>query len=288
MANLLFELQNNFYIGAYSTAINEGSDLTDLDEQQAVERDCFVHRSYIANGSYDMAMAEISSDAPMALQAVKLLAQFMSNDSAKDGVLATLDEWLEDPACNSNPTVLIMAATMYMGAENFEKALKCCQSHATLEMLAMEVQICLKMNRPDVAEKQLKIMSAMDDDATLTQLATAWVGIGLGGAKVQEAAYIFQELGDKYNWTVKLLNGSACCNMKMGRPEEAERELLDALTKDGKDSNTLANLVVCALALGKSTSRYVTQLKLSAPDHPLVVRTAGHSEAFERAAQGFA
>ena len=54
MANPLFELQNNFYIGAYSAAINEGSDLTDLDEQQAVERDCFVHRSYIANGSYEV------------------------------------------------------------------------------------------------------------------------------------------------------------------------------------------------------------------------------------------
>ena len=45
-------------------------------------------------------------------------------------------------------------------------------------------------------------MSAIDDDATITQLATAWVGVQLGGAKVQEAQYIYQELGDKFNWTV--------------------------------------------------------------------------------------
>jgi len=47
-------------------------------------------------------------------------------------------------------------------------------------------------------------MSSVDDDATLTQLATAWVGVQLGGAKVQEAQYIYQELGDKFNYTVSV------------------------------------------------------------------------------------
>lgn len=55
-------------------------------------------------------------------------------------------------------------------------------------------------------------MSAKDDDSTLTQLATAWVDMYLGGAKVKEAFDIFQELGDKYNWTVRvsLLNTISC------------------------------------------------------------------------------
>ena len=49
-----------------------------------------------------------------------------------------------------------------------------------------------------------------------------------GGAKVQEAFYIFQELGDKFTWTVRLHNGLAACQMRMGRWEDAESELLQA------------------------------------------------------------
>jgi hypothetical protein len=52
-----------------------------------------------------------------------------------------------------------------------------------------------------------------------------------GGAKIQEAFYIFQELCEKYVWTVPLMNGSAVCQMHMGRFDEAETILLEALSK---------------------------------------------------------
>jgi coatomer protein complex subunit epsilon len=55
----------------------------------------------------------------------------------------------------------------------------------------------------------VQAMSAIDDDATVTQLATAWVGVALGGAKVQEASYIYQELGDKFAWTVSTANNGS-------------------------------------------------------------------------------
>lgn len=49
----LFNLRNNFYLGAYQAAINN-SDLTNLSPDDAVERDCLVYRSYIALGSYQV------------------------------------------------------------------------------------------------------------------------------------------------------------------------------------------------------------------------------------------
>lgn len=45
----LFNLRNNFYLGAYQAAINS-SDVNNLSPDDAIERDCLVHRCYIALG----------------------------------------------------------------------------------------------------------------------------------------------------------------------------------------------------------------------------------------------
>mmetsp|Transcript_34369 Transcript_34369/g.74236 ORF Transcript_34369/g.74236 Transcript_34369/m.74236 type:complete len:145 (-) Transcript_34369:22-456(-) len=144
------------------------------------------------------------------------------------------------------------------------------------------------MNRSDKAEQQLKVMASIDDDATITQLATAWVGLALGGAKLREAQYIYQEMGDKYNFTAMVYNGRAACYMKQGDYEEAERDLLEAFAKDAKNPDTLANLITCGLHLGKNVSRYVTQLKLAAPSHPACKRLASFDEQFSFAATSMA
>lgn len=49
----LFNLRNNFYLGAYQSAINN-SEIPNLSEEDIVERDCLVYRSYIALGSYQV------------------------------------------------------------------------------------------------------------------------------------------------------------------------------------------------------------------------------------------
>lgn len=280
----LFLLRNNLYLGAYQAAIAEGDKVqTGLTDAEVVERDCLVYRCMIAQGNEQLVMDEIKDSAPTAVQAVKLLALYLSGGTNKDQALASLQEWLADPVIGSNPTVSLMAGTIYAQEQNYVDALKYTNAGGSLDIMALNVQIYLKMDRPEYADKQLKSMQQIDEDATLTQLANAWVNLGLGGSKIQEAFYIFQELCEKYSWTVLLMNGSAVCHMHMGRYEDAETLLLEALQKDPKEADTLANLIVCDLHLGKPVTRYLNQLKSTAPMHVLIQRTAAAETAFEQA-----
>lgn len=81
-----------------------------------------------------------------------------------------------------------------------------------------------------------------------------------------------------------LHNGLGAANMKMGRWEEAERDLQDALKIDANNADTLANLVSCSLHQGKNHARFLTQLQIAAPDHFMVARQKAAEEAFDRAA----
>lgn len=90
---------------------------------------------------------------------------------------------------------------------------------------------------------------------------------------MQEAYYTFTELADKNTTTALLLNGQATCYIGQGKYEEAESALQEALEKDSNNSDTLVNLIVLSQIVGKAaevTSRYLSQLKDSAPEHPLV------------------
>ena len=175
----------------------------------------------------------------------------------------------------------------FHGPHLLAQALKCCSSAGSLELLALAIQVALQIERPDVAKKMLDLMQQKDDDAPLTQLANAWVDISLGGDHIQEAQYIFQELGDRFNWTPKLLNGSAICNMTMGNFAKAEKEVLEALSKDPKNADTLANAITASLHLNKPTERYVTQLRGADPNHPVVRKLDALEEKFAKAAAAF-
>ncbi|KAK8551059.1 hypothetical protein V6N12_039728 [Hibiscus sabdariffa] len=261
----LFSLRNNFYLGSYQVAINN-SDIPHLSADDAVERDCLVYRSYIALGSYQLVISEIDSSAATPLQAVKLLALYLSNPQDKESTVSSLKELLADPAIGNNAILRLIAGTVFMHEEDYNEALKHTNAGGTMELHALNVQIFIKIHRSDYAERQLRVMQQIDEDHTLTQLANAWLNLAVGGSKIQEAYLIFQDFSEKYPMTGLILNGKA----------------------DAKDPETLANLVVCCLHLGKSSSRYLSQLKLAHPEHILVKRASSAEDSFERAVQSVA
>lgn len=61
-----------------------------------------------------------------------------------------------------------------------------------------------------------------------------------------------------------------------------------AFEKNPKDPDTLANLAVVSLHLGKNAGRYLGQLKTVAPDHALVRRHLEAEAAFDHAAAAVA
>ncbi|KAL7089601.1 hypothetical protein ACP275_13G194900 [Erythranthe tilingii] len=282
--DLLFGLRNNFYLGAYQAAINN-SEIPNLSHDEIVERDSLVYRSYIALGSYQLVINEIDSSAATPLQAVKLLALYLSSPENKEAAISSLNEWLADPAIGNNPILRLIAGIIFTHEQDYNEALKHTNAGGTMELHALNVQIFLKMHRSDYAEKQLRVMQGIDEDHTLTQLANAWLNLSVGGSKIQEAYLIFQDFSEKSQVTSLILNGKAVCCMHKGEFDEAETLLLEALNKDAKDPETLANLIVCSLHLGKASTRYLSQLKLSHPDHVLVKRASTGEESFDRAVQ---
>lgn len=54
MGDPLFSVRNSFYIGAHQKCVSEATNLTGLTEQQKIDRDVFVYRSYIELGSYEV------------------------------------------------------------------------------------------------------------------------------------------------------------------------------------------------------------------------------------------
>lgn len=282
---MLFDVRTQLYVGNYQTCINEAQKLQ-LDGLVAEERDILMYRAMVALGQHSTVRGEISGSSPTALQAIKHLATYLSRKSERPGVVTAFKKLQEDGISMNNPTVALMAATVFMYQGESEEALKCLHGSDSLENVALMIQILIQISRPDLARKELKRMQTLDDDSTLTQLATAWTDLATGGEKLQDAYYVFQELSDKYGGTPLLLNGQAAAHMMQGRYEDAEGCLLSAQEKNSNDPETLINLNVVAQRLGKpveTSQRYINQLKDGFPEHPFTLALEAKEREFDSA-----
>ncbi|XP_058677018.1 coatomer subunit epsilon isoform X4 [Ammospiza caudacuta] len=180
-ADELFDLRNSFYIGAFQAAINEAQRAKPSSPQQEAERDVFLFRSYIAQRKFGVVLDELQGSPSPELQSVRMFAQFLASDSQsqRDSIMAELDKKMAKSVDVANSTFLLMAASIYCHQQDPDAALRALHQGDSLECLAMMIQILLKLDRLDLARKELKKMQEQDEDATLTQLATAWVNLAL-------------------------------------------------------------------------------------------------------------
>jgi len=175
----LFEVKSQFYIGNYQTAINEAQKLMISTPEVKIARDYFVYRSYIALKKFSVVMSEINSGSPAELQPLKMMAEYFSQPSKRASIVVKLDEEISGNLDVSNYVFLLVAATIYYNEASFETALKVLNQSDNLECRALILQTLLKMDRVDLAKKEAKTMQEIDDDAVITQLATAWLNLQL-------------------------------------------------------------------------------------------------------------
>ena len=307
----LWGVRNAFFLGCYQQAISEAMTASVSDASRVLCNFCVqrrshiswappsspltsplacadMHRAYIEQAQYRMVIDDVSNDAPMPLQAVKLLASYMAGGrDAKEMALVQLKEWLSSPRAAAEPQLLLVAALVYMHEGDHKEALKCVHQSTDLETMALVSHIYLSMSRVDLARKQVGLMQQQDDDATLTKLAGAWVSMAEGGDKCQDALYEFQELGEKYNMSLTLTNGMALANLHMGKYDEAERLLQEGLAKSSSEPDALANTVVTMTYLRKPadvSNRFVNQLRAVAPSHAWTVKHQELEASFDRCA----
>eukprot|EP00795_Rhopilema_esculentum_P005869 gene5869-11194_t len=225
----LFELRNAFYIGNFQHCINEAQRVKPSTPDLRIERDVFLYRAYTAQGKYGVVLDEVKGSSPGEVQAIRVLADYLQNPGKKEHILKQLEAKIN--SSDFSEYFLLIASTIYFHEQDYDSALRCLHQSQALESEALSVQMYVAMDRIDLARKELKRMQEIDEDATLTQLATAWFNLAVGGEKAQDSYYIFQELADKYTPTVMLLNGQAACYMHMGKFDDAESLLQEALER---------------------------------------------------------
>lgn len=273
MGDELFDVRNSLVVGNFHQAIAEGSNAKTVakkpDDIAAfnVDRDALVARAQIGLGQFDPVIAELRNASHSTLVAVRQYAEF-SRDIASGGdgseALGKLVDAAGDVA-GSKADAAVLAIAALIQSRDLSSALRLANKWTTaldaqayvrqvIELRALTADALLRLQRPELAEKEVQLMKTLDDEATLTILTAGLVALRQGPAKrakFDEAAQNFQEVSSRCGSSVLAMNLLALANLGRGRVADSEKNVLDALSKKSGDAETTANVVVVAAQAGK-------------------------------------
>lgn len=273
MGDELFDVRNSLIVGNFHQAIAEGSNaktvLKKPDDIAAfnVDRDALVARAQIGLGQYDPVINDLRTATNSTLVAVRLFAEF-SRDVAGGGdgaeALGKLLELSSEPQ-GGRADAAILAVAALIVQRDLSGALRLANKWVTsidqqayvrqvIELRALTADVLLRLQRAELAEKEVQQMKTLDDEATLTILTAGLVALRQGPAKrskFEEAAQHFQEVSSRCGSSVLTMNLLAIANLGRGKTSDAEKNVLDALSKKSGDAETTANMVVVAAQAGK-------------------------------------
>lgn len=142
-----------------------------------------------------------------------------------------------------------------------------------------------------VGMRVVRLLSSGRPSGTDSVAAYSWTdtnGLQLqGGDSYQSAFYVFEEMAQTPSSTSsKSLISQAVSELHLGRLPEAEAALNQALQNEPKDIEAIANAVVLATLMGKSTEQqqYLEELKTRQADHALLTDLEEKSSLFDQAA----
>ncbi|CAJ2503134.1 Uu.00g105280.m01.CDS01 [Anthostomella pinea] len=279
----LINIHNHFHQGQYQEVVD--FDTSALSAENALPAHILVLRSRLALGQAEDVLAEVQGESEPELAAVAALAEYSLGKT--DAAVKTVEELAS--SAGDNQTVQVLGGTVLQAAGKSEEALALLSQHTgSLDAVALIVQIHLQQNRTDLAVKEVAAARRWAQDSLLVNLAESWVGLRLGGDKYQQSFYVFEELAQAPSTSsITTLVSQAVCELHLGRVEEAQTALEQAVQKQPDYAEAIANLLVLTVVIGKNATELTSSLKTAAPQHPFLADIEEKSSLFDKAATKF-
>ncbi|KAK7427894.1 hypothetical protein QQZ08_005667 [Neonectria magnoliae] len=276
----LINIHNHFHQGQYQEVID--FDTSTFSPDNALPVRVLTLRARLALGQAQDVIADVKGEQEPDLQALGAFAEYSLGKT--DSTLKTIESLVS--SSSDNATVQIVGGTLLQASGKPEEALALLSQHqGSLDAVALIVQIHLQQNRTDLALKEVTGARRWAQDSLLVNLAESWVGLRVGGEKYQQAFYVFEELAQAPSTSsVRTLVSQAVCELHLGRTEEAQAALEQALEKDPKHADAIANLLVLNVIAGNDASEQIDILEQVSPDHQFLTDLQEKSALFDKAA----